>query len=256
MNKQWKINKNGIITRGIEWTDYTWNPVGGCFHRCRWTMPDGSTAICYAESVANGVARKVYNNGFDHHYWKPEKLDEPIKLKRPSKIFLDSMSDLMGHWVKEQQIRDVFDICDMASWHTFQLLTKNPKRLNEFLFYIPNNLWVGVSSPPDSMFGNELSQKQKEIILHKSLETLSKITSRITWMSIEPLSWDVSSIIEQYKDTLDWVVIGAATNGKQAHQPDRNNMERLLMVLNNQNVPVFFKGNLIWDNWREEFPND
>lgn len=47
MNKQ-KTAKG----RGIEWTDYTWNPVRGCQHGCRWTMPDGTIAKCY--SVGRG----------------------------------------------------------------------------------------------------------------------------------------------------------------------------------------------------------
>ena len=42
------LNKQG---KGkIEWTDFTWNPVGGCRHACRWKMPDGTIARCYAES--------------------------------------------------------------------------------------------------------------------------------------------------------------------------------------------------------------
>lgn len=38
MNKQY----TSPAKRGIEWTDYTWNPVGGCQHKCRWQMPDHS----------------------------------------------------------------------------------------------------------------------------------------------------------------------------------------------------------------------
>ena len=45
MNKQDKGNGK----RGIEWTDYTWNPVGGCRHGCRWEMPDGAIALCCFE---------------------------------------------------------------------------------------------------------------------------------------------------------------------------------------------------------------
>ena len=53
MNKQEKIKNGKLIGRGIQWTDFTWNVNAGCFHRCRWAMPDGSVAICYAEEIAN-----------------------------------------------------------------------------------------------------------------------------------------------------------------------------------------------------------
>src|SRR5687768_11051635 len=102
MNKQGQI-VNGKVVGGIEWTKtilpdgterqgYTWNPVAGCKHACRWTMPDGSVAVCYAETVAEKVAGSAYPHGFSHHYWHPKRLNEPLGLKEPAKIFMDSMS--------------------------------------------------------------------------------------------------------------------------------------------------------------------
>lgn len=255
MNKQEKFHKNGDVKgRGIQWTDFTFNPVAGCFHRCRWTMPDGSTAICYAEEIANKF-RAAYPNGFEYHYWHPRRLNEPLKLKDPAKIFLDSMSDLMGHWVQEEQIKAILDIASQAHWHIFQLLTKNTPRLLQFDF--PDNVWVGASSPPDMMWGKPLDQNQQARMLDKTLTVLGQVNTPVRWMSIEPLSWDVSGIIAD-NAPLQWVVIGAATNGPRVYQPDPQHVSRLLEVLDRQSVPVFFKGN-IWgnpaiDQWREYFP--
>src|SRR5690349_11553761 len=54
--------------RGIEWCDETRNATGGCIHGCQWQMPDGTVATCYAKDVAeNGVAKKAYPHGFEHH---------------------------------------------------------------------------------------------------------------------------------------------------------------------------------------------
>jgi DNA repair photolyase len=146
MNRQIKKRRDGrVFGRGIQWTDFTWNPIGGCNHACRWKMPDGTIAECYAETTAKKFKRH-YPHGFEHHYWRPEKLHDPIKLNKPARIFVDSMSDLMGAWVPEEQVRQVLDICGTASWHQFQLLTKNPGRLSKFEF--PDNVWVGASSPP------------------------------------------------------------------------------------------------------------
>lgn len=246
MNRQQKPNGS----RGIEWTDFTWNPVQGCKHGCRWTMPDGSVAECYAETIAKRVAQRAYYNGFEHHYWNPHKLSEPLKVKESSKIFLDSMSDLMGHWVPADEIEQVLDICRQASQHSFQLLTKNAPRLLEFEF--PSNVWVGVSAPPSQMFGKPLSFKQQQRMVSRQLEILSRINVPVRWMSIEPLSFDIAPLLVQ--SPLEWAVIGAATNGNKTYQPESAWVENVLRVLDEQNTQVFFKGNLDWNPWREAFP--
>lgn len=255
MNRQEKV-KNGKITgRGIQWTDWTWNPIAGCHHACRWRMPDGSVVICYAEAVANKF-KAAYPEGFEYHYFHPHRLSEPLKQKEPAKIFLDSMSDLMGHWVLEEQINQVLDVCRQADWHTFQLLTKNAPRLLDFHF--PANVWIGTSSPPDFMWGKRLDRGQQARMLDKTLKTLAQVKAPVRWMSIEPLSWDISQIVAD-NEPLQWAVIGAATNGPKVYQPEPGHVCRLLEVLDRQGTPVFFKGN-IWgnlaiDEWREYFPS-
>lgn len=251
MNKQAKYKNGQLVGRGIEWCDWTWNPIGGCLHECKWEMPDGSIATCYAKEVALGVAQKMYPEGFEHHYWRPERLDEPLKLKEPARIFLDSMSDIGGHWVPKEQAEAVLDICRRASWHTFQLLTKNPKRLLEY--DLPPNVWAGFSTPPDFMWGKQLKNHQKQIKLGVDLGVMRGLKAAVKWCSVEPLSWDVAEYFS--KCGLDWVVIGAASNGPKKYQPDPDHLLGLLGRLDAQRIPVFFKGNLEWEPWREEFPN-
>ncbi|MBZ0321392.1 MAG: phage Gp37/Gp68 family protein [Anaerolineae bacterium] len=247
MNKQLKSTNK----RGIEWTDFTWNPIGGCQHGCRWQMPDGTIAECYAETVAERVAQSAYPHGFEHHYWRPELLHEPLKLATPAKIFLDSMSDLMGYWIPDDQVEAILDICRRAPWHQFQLLTKNAPRLLEFEF--PPNVWIGVSAPPSFMFGKRLTQSQQAKMLTRMLDVLEKVDTPVKWMSIEPLSFDIAPLLEE--SHLQWAVIGAATDGPKAYQPQPAWVENVLKVLDGQGTRIFFKGNLVWDEWREEFPN-
>lgn len=248
------MNKQG--PNGIEWTEYTWNPVGGCQHGCEWQMVDGSMTQCYAKSVAEKVARGAYPDGFEAHYWKPSKLNEPLKLTEPSRIFLDSMSDLMGHWVPDEQIRTVFDVVRQAKQHAFQLLTKNTPRLLKFKDELPANLWVGISMPPTFMFGKRLSEHQQNIMLARALDVLAELENRVLvrWVSFEPLSFDVHSILWKRDCPIEWAVIGAASKGKTYYQPNADHVFDLLRCLKEHRVPVFFKGNMKWPQWRAEFP--
>lgn len=271
MNKQVKTKINPstgetiIIGRGIEWTDFTWNPVGGCQHGCRWRMPDGTVAICYADTTARSMPSN-YPMGFAHHYWRPHMLEEPVRHKAPSRIFMDSMSDLMGKWVPEDQIREVFAACSKAHWHSFHLLTKNAPRLLKF--EIPHNVWVGVSAPPTFMFGKELTSEQQRSMVFRQLDMLLAMKRRghpVCWMSIEPLSFDIAEVFMEWVADdktramptglpLDWAVIGAASSGTKYFQPDPKHVENAHAVLREVGCRIFHKGNLKWEPHLEEFP--
>lgn len=266
MNKQQKRNKDGTIARGIEWTDYTWNPIAGCFHACQWTMPDGSVANCYAEDVAERVAGEAYPNGFEHHYWKPSILEEPARVKNPSKVFVGSMADVFGHWTPREQVEQVLDACRNAPRHTFQFLTKNPRRVLEFVDAIPANCWIGASTPPDFMWNKPLKHEQRMALLITTLRTLHTIRQRgiVTWISAEPITIDVGEYLvfvqSQTNDrAIDWMVIGAASNGRNLYAPDDGYVKKAVMAADDLGVGVFFKGNMktsAWalDNWRENYP--
>lgn len=254
MNKQNKGNGE----RGIEWTDFSWNPIAGCRHACQWTMPDGSIANCYAEDVAEGVASAAYPDSFEAHYWNPGRLDEPGKVQTPSKIFVGSMADVFGWWVPLEQQRAILDVCKQVPQHTFQFLTKNPVGYHQFVY--PENVWLGMSTPPDFMWGKKLSVNQKYRMFSHHLRILQGLDA-ITWLSAEPLSWDITPVLHHHRGAIDWIVIGAASNGRVKYAPNREHVRALVALMDTWNVPVFFKGNmksLPWarEHWREEFPVD
>jgi len=220
-------------------------------------MPDGSIARCYAQDVAEGVARAAYAHGFEHHYWNPSRLIEPSLVKEPSRIFLDSMSDIMGAWVPVEDIEQVLQVVQSCYWHDFQLLTKNPKRLLKFANQLPENLWIGVSMPPSHMNGRALVYNQQARYMGNVMDVFHKLTHEgnkpnVLWMSLEPLSFDVAPHIRF--DLIDWLVIGAASNGQKKYQPDAGYVRNVLDLANEHHVPVFFKGNLDWQPRREEMP--
>jgi protein gp37 len=255
---------------GIEWTHifgprsgYTSNPVKGCQHACRWRMPDGKLAVCYAETTAERFPGKHYKNGFGQISFDARELDAIRKLKNPSGIFIDSMSDLFGKNVKDEWIFSVIDTIYSAPMHVFFSLTKNASRFRQFQYSCewPAHWWVGISSPPTFMFGHELLLIQQEVWFKCALEFLRDSPAQRRWVSLEPLSFDAGAILEKSNCPLDWAVIGAATNGAQTHQPSEKFMVNALQALNARKIPVFMKGNLsrkfvgiCGSEWREEFP--
>lgn len=168
MNKQ-KIN-------GIEWTDYTWNPVTGCKHGCDY---------CYARRIAHR-----FFGDFEPRFY-PERLDEPLKKQKPSKIFVVDMGDLFGAWVPDEWINEVLLRAALAHGHTFQYLTKNPERMLDFEF--PENSWAGTTIT-----------RQEDL---RRADIIKQVQAPVHWLSIEPLlgqiDYDFSGI--------DWIVVGAQT---------------------------------------------
>lgn len=113
----------------IEWTDATWNPVTGC------TKVSEGCRNCYAQAFAErfrGTPGHYFENGFDITL-RPEKLDQPIRWTRPRRIFVNSMSDLFHEQVPDDFIDKVFAVIALSPQHTFQILTKRPKRMMEYL---------------------------------------------------------------------------------------------------------------------------
>lgn len=266
MSVQFKKRTGG---RGIEWCDETRNVIGGCMHECRWQMPDGTVAICYAEQLAeSGVAKSNYPQGFKHHYWRKEQLNALIRGKEPLLIFCDSMSDLFAKAVPEEQVRAILATMREAPHHSYQSLTKAAPQILKFANELPPNLWVGVSSPPDWILGKRLSRQQQAAMLRKSLAVLAEVkkrTGNIVWMSAEPVSWDLTEVIDA-AHPLDWIVVGAASNGPRYYQPDPEHIRKLLLIMDATGTPVFYKGNIRdtfekndlgadeLNRWREDFP--
>src|ERR1051326_8672130 len=127
----------------IEWTEATWNPVTGC------TQVSPGCAHCYAKTFAErwrGVPGHPYEQGFELKLW-PERLDQPLRWRRPRVIFVNSMSDLFHEEIPEAFIEEVFHVMGKADWHVFQILTKRHERLLELCHQLPwpPNVWMGVS---------------------------------------------------------------------------------------------------------------
>jgi len=116
----------------IEWTDRSWNPYTGCLRNCEW---------CYAKQIYHRFGRS-----FEPHF-HPEKLDEPIKLKKASKIFTCSVADFFANWTKAEWIRAILRVMGQCPQHIFQVLTQDPQNIDG-IYDLPLNLWVGMTLSP------------------------------------------------------------------------------------------------------------
>jgi protein gp37 len=134
----------------IEWTDASWNPVTGCTK-----VSPGREDHCYAETFAErwrGTPGHHFENGFDVTL-RPERLEQPLRWKRPRRVFVNSMSDLFHEAVPNTFIAAMFDVMRKTPQHTYQILTKRHARMRTLLtpdrmagepWPLPN-VWLGVS---------------------------------------------------------------------------------------------------------------
>lgn len=122
----------------IEWTDRTWNPVVGC------AIVSPGCTNCYAMKMAArieamgtvphyvGLTRKVNGKAVWSGVMRaaPDHvLTEPLRWKRPQRIFVNSMSDLFGEGVADETIDRVFAVMAIKGHHTYQILTKRADRM-------------------------------------------------------------------------------------------------------------------------------
>lgn len=108
---------------GIEWTDATWNPLRGCS-----SVSEGCRN-CYAERVA----ARFSGPGQPYERLAATALDHPLHWRKPRRICVNSMSDLFHQDVSDEWIDRVFAAMALAPQHQFQVLTKRPGRMLEYI---------------------------------------------------------------------------------------------------------------------------
>ncbi len=113
----------------IQWCDKVWNPVTGC------TKVSQGCKNCYAETVAN---RFWKGRKFTDVRCHEDRLDQPLRWRKPSRVFVNSMSDLFQEGVPFNFIDNVFAVMAAANPHTYQILTKRPERMLEYMTELSN----------------------------------------------------------------------------------------------------------------------
>jgi protein gp37 len=230
----------------IEWTSWTWNPVTGCLSRCFYCFnlrPGSLLSRFGAIYIEHGktytetsnwrrretgrihVARKGERlpYGYDPTFY-PHRLEDPLKKRRPSKIFVCDCGDLWGEWVPKEWIEEVLKVVKMCPQHTFQFLTKNPQRYLEFE-PLPENSWAGTTVTCNKDY-------RRAIIMEK-------VKVPVKFLSIEPLLGEVDFPF----DGIQWIIVGAQT-GKNPLRPKKDWVKKILSNARKLKIPIFLKNNL------------
>lgn len=256
----------------IEWTDVSWNPVRGC------SRVSEGCRFCYAERLAgrfSGPGKPYEGLTVEGPRWRrwngeirllPELLNEPLRWRKPKRVFVNSMSDLFHEKVPEDFVFAVFQTMGAAFRHTYQVLTKRPDRMREVLPRISERLHAEGRVP--------LGPSWRHVHLGVSVEDQETADGRIPlllqtpaavhWVSYEPALGPVDFTrigggVLGYKaitiDALhgggtkceppspwgvDWVVVGGES-GPGARPCDLAWIRSIVEQCKAANVPVFVK---------------
>jgi len=269
---------------GITWTNETWNPIRGC------SRVSEGCRNCYAERTAarfsgpgqpyEGLAKfhdLAADLGVASHWtgdvrFIPELLDQPMRWRKPRTIFVNSMSDLFHEKVTDEWIYKIFAVMRRCPQHTFQILTKRPERMRDYMVSSHTgmhgsgvhlvtaaqgqigkccaNVWLGVSVE---------DQKTAD----ERIPVLLSTPAAVRWVSYEPALgpinfqciketcpdhdnyFDSVSGIRLIRPQIDWIVAGGESGpGARPAHPDWFRTVR--DQCSHAGVPFFFKQ---WGEW-------
>lgn len=249
----------------IEWTDVTWNPVRGC------SLVSAGCANCYAMKQAHRFSQPGHpyegltELGPQGPRWTgkvtlvPDALDEPLHWKKPRRIFVNSMSDLFHEDVPFDFVHWVFSTIRKTPHHTYQILTKRPDRMRQFMaeYLVPrerlgwgkgfySHVWLGVS-----IEDQETADARIPILLETpaavwfvSAEPLLGPTSFrwATWDSWKDLNGNRRRVVDQHDGLrmLNWVIVGGES-GPGARPCDVAWIRTIKEQCQEGGVPVFVK---------------
>lgn len=227
----------------IEWCEETWNPVTGC------SPVSAGCDNCYARRMATRL-RGRYDYPQDNPFkvtLHPDRLNQPLKWRKPRMIFVCSMGDLFHRRVSERFIVDVWAVMLRCPQHVFIILTKRLERMVKLVGASKQNIWLGVSVE---------DQKTAD----ERIPELLKLRAAVRWISVEPMlgpvdmsKWlckdmtgvSVTGEKVSFRCGIRWVVCGGETGpGARSMHPDWPRKVRDQCV--EAGVPYFHKQNGMW----------
>jgi len=211
----------------IEWTERTWNPSAGC------TKISAGCQNCYAETMAfrlQAMGVEGYENCFLFNT-VPSRLNEPLKRKKSTVFFVNSMSDIFHEDMPGEYLDKIFDVIRKTPHHTYQILTKRADNMFHYLSErkIPKNIWLGVT----------VENKKQGL---PRIDKLRKLNATVLFLSVEPLLEDLGDINLQ---NIDWVIVGGES-GNKARPMEKEWVLNVKQQCEVNDVAFFFKQ---WGTW-------
>lgn len=213
----------------IEWADFSWNPIVGCRNGCDY---------CYARRLATTrLAHLCPQCGTFEPHLHLERIEQPLRMKKPAVIFADSMSDWWSEGVDPWwRIRAVWTMVQSPQ-HQFVVLTKRPDLIvhDEDNIHWPPNAWLGVSITSGEDWWR--------------WEALAKLPERIhKFISVEPLlGAGVAGRLKDAEETHtalpEWVIVGPQS-GSGAAKPVEAWQFTIRDMTYHLGIPLFEKPHL------------
>lgn len=210
---EWVINPDG--TPG-----FSWNPIVGCLRGC---------SYCYARRQAKRFKQRCEQCYEFVPHLHGERLEEPLKRRKPTTIFLGSMAEMWGPGVDPFWLADVYDAVHMSPQHMFLSLTKEPGRME---------VWLGEDDLPNWWMGTSVETEAETYRLDDLLGPNQR------FVSFEPLLGPITELVNPY---FDWAIVGAQS-GPGARPPYMHWVKDLVDNLQSWSTPVFVKDNCPWDD--------
>ena len=212
----------------IEWTEQTWNPVTGC------TKISAGCKHCYAESLSKrlrAMGTPGYGQPFTTVTTLPNRLNQPLKRKKPTMYFVNSMSDLFHNQVPFSFVDEVMAVIRQTPQHVYQILTKRGGRMRTYFENrnVPDNAWLGVSVENRKYGCPRIGQ-------------LQAIDAKTRFLSIEPLLDDVGLLS---LTGIHWVIVGGES-GPKARPMEKEWVTSIKEQCEEAGVDFFFKQ---WGTW-------
>ena len=276
----------------IEWTDATWNPIrarnretGGVGHYC--VHVSEGCRNCYAERMQPRFRNPIRYAAQDREkvnlFLDRKTLEQPLRWREPRMVFVCSMTDLFLEDHPDEWIDAVFAVMALCPQHTFQVLTKRPERMREYMASIDNGdgarleglrnalieymaqkiyyqrtgedplMWLAVNLPLPNVWLGVSTENQAAA--NRRIPPLLDTPALVRFVSAEPLLGpaDLTFYMSEFETDnngptypgLDWIIVGGESGpGARPMHPDWARSFR--DQCQGAGVPFFFKQ---WGEW-------
>jgi len=199
----------------IEWAENTINFYMGC------TKVSPGCTNCYMYRLQNRFGKdptKVIK-------MKWNNIEKNLKKWKPSRIFVNSMSDTFHKDISDEEINHMFGIMETNDQHEYLVLTKRIERAHGFFYgkELPDNIWIGTSV-----------ESEKYI---KRIDFLRSINAKIKFVSFEPL---LNYIMNFNLENVQWVIVGGESD-PNPRQMKGSWVDNIFDECQSRKIPFFFK---------------